>query len=131
MQQIVISTQVGGFVPERTLLNALFAVHPEVFAPELWEPEEFGLTAGSDDAELDLKLMTAVIADGKVRVLWRDERVRTLPWLVAEVQRRQGLNCTWRGGPAVVVEVPDGVDWYVYVDDNGSESVHEKHRVWA
>ena len=131
MQKIVISIEVGGFIPERSLLNALFAAHPEVFTPELWKPEEFGLTSDVDDAELDLKLMTAVVADGNVRVLWPDERVRTLPWLVAEVSRRQGLNCTWRGGRATIVEVPAGVEWYVYENEDGSESIHEGHRVWS
>lgn len=28
-----------------------------------------------------------------------------------------------------VVEVPDGVEWYIH-DYDGDEEIHEKHRVW-
>jgi hypothetical protein len=30
----------------------------------------------------------------------------------------------------IVVEIPDGVKWYIYADDDGSETIHEEHRIW-
>ncbi len=129
MQRIVISTEIAGFVPERSLLHGLFEAHPEAF-DEPFAAEEFGLAASADEAELALKTHTAILKDGKLHFLLRDGFVRTLPWLVAEVGRRQGQNCTWRGGSAKVVEVPDGVQWHLWEDDDGSEAVHEAHRVW-
>lgn len=29
-----------------------------------------------------------------------------------------------------VLEIPDDVDWYIFEDEDGSESIHERHRTW-
>ena len=29
-----------------------------------------------------------------------------------------------------VVEIPDNIDWYIVEADDGSESIHERHRIW-
>ena len=31
---------------------------------------------------------------------------------------------------AVVVEIPDDVDWYIIEHESGYEDVHERHRIW-
>lgn len=129
MQEIVISTEVAGFVPERTLLNGLFIAHPEAF-DEPFPAEEFVLARDATEEEVALSAPMAVLRDGLLYFLRNDAQVRTLPWLVAEVRRREGHNCVWRGGTAKVVEVPDGVSWYLYEAEDGRESVHEQHRVW-
>lgn len=36
----------------------------------------------------------------------------------------------WFDTAVKVVEVPDGVDWYLFEDEDGSESIHETHRTW-
>jgi hypothetical protein len=30
-----------------------------------------------------------------------------------------------------IVDIPDDVDWYIDECDDGSESIHEKHRIWS
>ena len=30
----------------------------------------------------------------------------------------------------IIVEIPDDVIWYIHADDDGSETIHEQHRVW-
>ena len=37
----------------------------------------------------------------------------------------------WFSYRVKAVEVPDGVEWYLYEDEDGSESIHEKHRSWS
>lgn len=130
LQRIVICTDVAGFVPERTLLHGLFCAHPQAF-DEAMPASEFGLALDARDVEVGLALPTAVLVRGWLYCLRRDASVRTLPWLVEEVLRRQGRNCTWRGGSAKVVEVPEGVAWYLHEAEDGRESVHEQHRIWA
>lgn len=29
-----------------------------------------------------------------------------------------------------IVEIPDGVDWYIHESEDGSETIYENHRVW-
>lgn len=130
VQRIVISTEVAGFVPERSLLHGLYAAHPEAF-DEPFAACEFGLAEDASDADVALCAPTAVLVAGQLHFMRREAEVRTLPWLVDEVQRRQGHNCTWRGGTAKVVEVPLGVTWYLHEAEDGRESVHEQHRVWG
>jgi hypothetical protein len=131
MQRIVICTEVAGFIPERSLMHGLFKAHPEAFEGP-WEPENFGLTAESSDEDVSAVLCFGLLHNGELFLYRATEKdARTLPWLVAEVERRQGRNCTWRGGCAKVVAVPDEVEWLLYEADDGSESIHEAHRIWA
>ena len=30
-----------------------------------------------------------------------------------------------------VVEIPDGVKWYIHESESGYESIHEEHRTWS
>jgi len=34
-------------------------------------------------------------------------------------------------GEYKIVEVPDDVEWYLFEGEDGSESIHEKHRIWS
>jgi hypothetical protein len=129
MPKIVISTEVAGFVPERTLLCGLFVAHPEAF-DEPFALTDFGFASNASEAEVAEQIPSAILVDGQLRFLRSDCAIRALPWLVEEVQRRQGQNCTCYGGTAKVVEIPDDVAWYLYEAEDGRESIHEQHRVW-
>lgn len=131
MPKVVISTEVAGFAPEYSLLKGLYNAHPEAFDSEGIPSEEFGLSADASESEVAAKAITGILVAGMLFFMRNDASVRTLPWLVAEVERRGGVNCTWRGGAAKVVDVPDDVEWYLFIGEDGSESVHEKHRSWA
>lgn len=30
-----------------------------------------------------------------------------------------------------VIEIPEGIGWYVHEAEDGSESIHEEHRIWV
>lgn len=49
--------------------------------------------------------------------------------LIAAVETL-GADANGRYADLKIVEVPDGVDWYIH-DYDGSEEVHERHRVWS
>lgn len=121
MPLAVISQEVAGFVPERSLLHGLYAAHPEAFDGP-WDPSEFGLGQSTSEDAVAVKFPLGLIDCGGLYVVRTETWVRTLPWLVAEVQRRKGRNCTWHGGCASLVDVPEG-PWALWVDDDGSEHV--------
>ena len=58
---------------------------------------------------------------------YSDHRSRTDPDLIAAIETLG--DRARRGSKLKVVEVPDGVEWYIHEYD-GWESVHEVHRVW-
>ena len=130
MQRAGICPEVAGLVLTYEVLSGLFAAHPEAFS-EPMPPEEFGLPEGATEADVEQAMLFAVFdGDRMLRFFEHHEaRWRTLAWLADEVERREGKVC-WRDKRAKVLELPDDVRWYLYVAEDGSESVHEQHRVW-
>lgn len=61
--------------------------------------------------------------------IYSSDLPRNDPDLVAAVETL-GADAHGRYADLKIVEVPDGVDWYIY-DYDGSEEVHEKHRSWS
>lgn len=43
----------------------------------------------------------------------------------------ENLKEGWFRAEVKAVEIPDGIEWYVREDEDGSESVHEFHRSWS
>ena len=121
-QRIVYSADVAGFVPERWLLQGLFAAHPEAF-DEPFDPADFFLDAQADDEEVARKTIFGLLRDGQLYFIRSEAWVRTLPWLVEAVQSRGGRGCVWRGGSVNVRELSDGVAWELHIDDDGREAV--------
>jgi hypothetical protein len=33
-------------------------------------------------------------------------------------------------GDYKIIDIPDGIEWYIFTSDYGSESIHEKHKIW-
>lgn len=67
-------------------------------------------------------------------VFFLDERnpeLRTFPWLIEQYGRIGPAALAGRYSKTLkVVEVPDDVAWHIWQAEDGSESVHEAHRVW-
>jgi len=65
----------------------------------------------------------------KTRMLTFDF-VRNDPILVQVVEQlKDEVNTTYSF--LEVIEIPDDIKWYIYVSDDGTECVHEEHRVWC
>ena len=55
---------------------------------------------------------------------------RSHPALIAAVEEIGLERAAARFAELKIVEVPDGIDCYIH-DYDGSETVHETHRVWS
>jgi hypothetical protein len=61
---------------------------------------------------------------------WNEARVvRDCPALVRLVEETGG-QCV-DDGQAVIVEIPDDVEWEIFSWDHDREEIHEKHRSWS
>jgi len=128
--KVIIAPGVCGFSLSRTSLEELFVRRPELFG-EPFPADELRLEGQSDADMLDWHA-NAVLRDGKLHFLkYKDSRVRTDTVLVALLDAHgdaevRSADC----GPLKLVDIPDDVNWYIHSDEDGSESVHETHRVW-
>ena len=55
---------------------------------------------------------------------------RSNPFLIAEVEKL-GEAANGKHRTLKIVEIPDDIEWYIVEDDVGTESIHEKHRIWS
>jgi len=106
MQRILISTAIGGFALNRVGLKYLADNGCALSAAELATPS-IGFNVDYYPCFLD----------------------RNDPLLLKmfEVMGKDALN---EGATAVIVEIPDDTDWFVFEHESGSEAIHERHRVW-
>jgi len=105
----------------------------EIKGYDLVPPEDAGLQEHSHgdsyDAYLGETLSVASMGHGlaHARYDFTETEDRTDTYLLDMVEHPQEW---WFGGLVKVVTIPDEVDWYVFEDEDGSESVHERHRTW-
>jgi hypothetical protein len=61
----------------------------------------------------------------------KSPRLRTDPWLIGQVEHdvRRVVKPGYEDG-VKVLDIPDDVKWYLRAEDDGSESIHEEHRIW-
>lgn len=128
--KIIIAPGVCGFSLSRKCLEELFTRRPDLF-DEPFPADELRLDGQSDEDLLKWH-SNAVLRDCLLHFLKaRDPGLRTDACLLAALEAYgdiavRGNDCSC----LKVVEVPDDVRWYIREDDDGSESVHEMHRVW-
>jgi len=128
--KVIIAPEVCGFSLSRDCLEELFARRPDLFN-DPFPAEELRLEGQSDEELLDWH-SSAVLREGHLNFLKeKDPGLRTDAVLLAALAAHgdtalRGKDCSH----LKVVEVPDDVRWYIREDDDGSESVHETHRVW-
>lgn len=135
--KIAIGVGVNGLRLNNYALAELFKRHPEYF--DSFDHATFLFT---DDAHLTgqdacNKLMEiyssqAVADHNKIYFLNDGAQVRTNKWLIEQIEQdpvrviEMGYEDT-----AKIVDIPDGIQWYMHASEDGSESIHEHHRVWS
>jgi hypothetical protein len=107
--KVAISPHVGGF----SISDALFG--------ELGIPTKlYGILLLSDIMEL-----------GFNGPRWL-EKFRSSELLINAIEKIGPEKATYREDkPIVIIEIPDGVDFRIWEAEDGSESIHEVHRVWT
>ena len=63
------------------------------------------------------------------KVKWESDILRNDPILVFVVESL-GKEANTRYSELEVVEIPDGISWYIHEYD-GKEEIHETHRSWS
>lgn len=126
--QILISTRPGGFSLSQECLDELFSRAPEFFDGP-FETDSFS-TAGVFELS---QWPNAVLHEGGLFFLLTSHPgVRQDPMLLHKLQTKGSAALV---GPYCsslkAVEVPDGVAWHIFEYEDGSEAVHENHRVWS
>jgi hypothetical protein len=130
--KIVIGTKACGLKLRTEMIHALYARNPGFFygmPHDLWFLKDDG---PESEAEFRKLFPEAVVGEAEVFFLKdADPALRTDPWLVAQVcvALPTVVKDDYRGG-VKIVDVPDGVRWYIRADEDGSEKVHEEHRIW-
>lgn len=129
--KVLIGPGIGGFSLHRDVVGQLFALQPELFH----EPFDIAEFCGAQEkrlpAEIETDMPHSHVSDSKIYFLMEVPELQSNPWLIAKFEKDGCASLTARGGSNLkIVEVPSGVSWYLRVEDDGSESVHEEHRIW-
>ncbi len=126
--RVLLNTSPGGFVLSTNVLRELLNRRPELFDEPFPETE---FACGGLSAEEAYG--GCVVRDGQVFFLKPfDRTVRTDGWLLEQFDAlgSEGLAGKYCG-TLQAVEVPADVQWHIFEHEDGSEAVHENHRVWS
>ena len=90
-----------------------------------------GLTLREQPLE-DIYTNCVQVGDRLHPLLSRDAAVRTYPWLLEQYDKQGAARLVGQyAGTLRAVEVPADVSWTIWENEDGTEAVHEVHRVWA
>lgn len=132
--KILTSPCVGGPDLNQAVLDELFVRCPELFdEPHL--VSAFFAEGEDRNAPHHAALLANTVIRGELIYFMnaRSPEFRTCAWLIAKVENEgcESVVPADSGHRLKIVEIPAGVEWYVYSDDDGTETVHEQHRSWA
>ncbi len=126
--RVLLSVRPGGFTLNQDVLKTLFAHAPHYFD----EPLE--LSDFTHEGKFDFSAWpNAVVHEGQLYFLMsHSAQLRCDPHLLAQFDARgsEGL-CGPYCSQLKAVEVPDDARWHIFEYEDGSEAVHEDHRVWC
>ena len=129
--KILIGPGIGGLLLKSSVVAELFERFPDLF-DEPFLLKDFvpdGVTGG--EGEEDALMFSQACVKGEQLFFLKDTAaLRTLPWLIERIEREGSEALCRRGYNGKVVEIPDDVRWYIRSEDDGSESIHEEHRIW-
>ena len=118
----------GGFRISRKLLEDLYERRPELFGEPL-AADDFRLP-GRDDAQLLEDCPLAVLRNGQLRFLVNHAAVRADPVLVALAETGGSKALCGSDNLAVrVVELPDDLQWTLWIDESGAECIIERSAI--
>lgn len=135
--KIAIGVGVNGLRLNNYALAELYKRHPEYFDSfdhgDFLFTEDAHLTGQSAaDRLMEIYENQAVADTNKIHFLNDGGRMRTNAWLIEQLEQDPVRVITMGyEDTAKVIEIPDDVEWYIHSSEDGSESIHEKHRVWA
>jgi len=55
---------------------------------------------------------------------------RSHPRLIAAIEDLGERSSSGEHASLEIIEIPDNIEWYIYEYEDGTERVHEKHRIW-
>lgn len=130
--KILIGPGVNGLALSPAIVAGLFAQDRSLFN----EPIPREMLAGGlplrTDSELEAMFVHSHVVGADVYFLNEGAELRTNVWLIEKFTNEGAAALAAEPRAKIkVVEIPEEVDWYVYKDECGSESIHEKHRVWT
>lgn len=114
MTKIAINTAIGGFGISKQAFEMLIDMENPGAVEEAHLLEEFKKN----------ELMHNLNCGFPCWNISRDD-----PQLI-EVIEHLGEKANSDGCKLKIVEIPDDVEWYIFEDECGEESIHEKHRIW-
>lgn len=134
--KILIGVKPGGLGLNRFALTELYKRIPEAFDSFYHIDFLFSEDSHLTGVEAQKRLLecyssNAVVDTEKIHFLNNIVAIRSNLWLIEQVERDPIRVIDLSGLHSVrVCEIPDGIKWYLHEDDDGSESIHEEHRIW-
>lgn len=131
--KVLIGPGIGGLLLKPSVVNELFERFPALF-DEPFPLEDFahaGAPGTGGDAEDGLLTYShSCVRGDQIYFLKDGPELRAHPWLIAQIEQKGSAAICRKDYNGKVIEIPSDVRWYVYADDDGSESIHEVHRTW-
>ena len=128
--KVIISPNSGSFSLKRELLEELFERFPDLFQ-DAFPVEELRLPGQTDEEVREWHDSAVLQGDSLYFLKDRNPELRTLPYLVELLEEKGSDALTGRYCSSLkLVEFPDNGEWYLYTHDDGTEAIHERHRVW-
>ena len=130
--QVLIAPCVAGLHLRQDILDQLFARHPEMFDAPHSAADLLGEQHQHTPDDVASLMANSVVRGDEVHFLDTGVPLRTSTWLLEKFAAEGSAGLVARPSQSLkVVEIPDGVNWYVFENDDGREAVHERHRIWS
>jgi hypothetical protein len=118
--KVVINSRIGGFSLSRKAMERLLELKEPLaidYVELIWNLEEFD----GDEETLEYAKDSSDPC--------KSDMDRANPNIL-QVIEELGEEANSQHSTLKIVEIPDGIEWYIYHREDGVESIHEKHRTW-
>jgi hypothetical protein len=130
--KIVINTKIGGFDISAEALYELISQNSEFISsyeqtPKCGYEQWIGFKNGYEKEVATDRLKK----DNVVFFHHDDYRESRTDSKLIQILLNLGKNANTKYSELKIVEIPDDVKWYIRCYDDGTEEIHEEHRVWS